>query len=586
MSIDWLKPFQGNTKEIIEEFKSENAENFKLNVKFLLENKVLQIRAVLPPLLAAAFAVNDKDFVRKLLYEADILDISKAVQLIRQGDAGIGLNKRIKLTLQNWMYSLPGQQLELEGLAYPNLCREIIDLIHTNPNRFPMNWWQKYIFEAGMPPKDSLTARYLQINSLSVDKRKDLIRNHPVSWTYLLSRAFRQELPLDIVELTIEKAPFMYLIHYLDKLAGKEDKLDEKLANKLIETAHNTAFNFGLVLKKYIHNSRNLNAAIKAALLDSAQTLLNNARTPELREPIFIIGDKSASMSTSIQAAVLMSGILAQKLKGCRLLFFNNTVTTYKAPKDVKDILKALNDVRSSGSTAISAAIGAAVRQNAKTIILISDGGHNTPSGNYKEDLKNMDINPTLPDIDFYYIMVRGDYDRVWQTYNAKTGGIRRLFDLKTLNVSFVYGFLKILLQLFNYDLESKVWDEIEAIKGAFLPGTFKELNKNKQKTDNSTSKADINLESIESKKIEGISDDLSEDICEICGEEVSKRNAILLTCGHRYHKKCLKRYWALLDGEKRCVYNCITPTNVCIVCGAELNGDTCEECGTQYHKL
>ncbi|MFX0093614.1 MAG: hypothetical protein ACFFBD_17820 [Candidatus Hodarchaeota archaeon] len=561
IAVDWLRKFEGTPEQLIAELKGENSNRFKLMASFLLENRVLSLRTTIPPLLAASFAIDDKQFIEKLLHEANMDDIAATVRLLRQNAAGIGLNKRIRKTLQNWMYSLSGERLELEGLSSKGAIREVMDLIHTNPDKFSIKWWQHYIF-GKTPPGDSLTAKYLKISSLSPTARSELIRHHTVPWAYLLSRAFRTDLPEDVIEVTIEKAPFMYLIHYLDKLASKNEELDKKLAKALI--TRETTFNFGLVLKNYLHDSKDLSNTIRAALLDAAQKLLNKSRVPELTPPVFVIGDNSASMRPSIEAAVLMSCILAQKLEGCRLLFFNDQVRDYPAPKNIQGILKALKEIRANSSTAVAAAVGAAALQKARTIILISDGGHNTPSYDYVKDLKSLKVAPSLDDIDFYYLMVSGDPDRVWDAYKGRTGAMTRLIDLKNTRVSFIFGFLKLMLQFFHYDPESDFWDQIEAIKGAFLPET--------PLPDYLTSK--ITDQTDRSKQ------------CVICDQNVTKESAILLTCGHRYHENCLKRYWDLLDGERRCVFNCKTPIQGCVECGANLKGTTCEYCGAEYLKL
>ena len=65
--------------------------------------------------------------------------------------------------------------------------------------------------------------------------------------------------------------------------------------------------------------------------------------------------------------------------------------------------------------------------------------------------------------------MVKGDPDVVWDTYQKREKEVTRIINLKKMNVTFIFGFLKILLQLFNYDPQSTVWNQVEALKGAFL---------------------------------------------------------------------------------------------------------------------
>nr|MDO8110437.1 hypothetical protein [Candidatus Sigynarchaeota archaeon] len=560
MAVEWLKKFTGDAERLIAEFTGEKGEEFKLMATFFIESRLLDIRKVLPPLLAAAFVVRDGNFAASLLKEANLDDVAEMLRILRRGVTGVGINKRVRLTIQEWLYSKPSDWLELQAISSAGAANYIIDLIHSSPDKFKLKWWQSHIF-GEEAPKDSLIAQYKKIQDLPAGKRLDFLRLNPVPWEYLLYRIFPDEIPEDVIEVTIEKAPFMYLMHFLSRLVSSNPKLNKNLAGRIISSASDASFNFGLVLKKYLDKNVSYPAEIQAALMNASQVLLENTITPEFRTPVFIIGDQSSSMSQSIQGAVLLAGVIAQKIFDGDLSFFNTATSKYRSPKDISQVLQALKDIRATGSTNIAEALARASKQNAKTIILISDGGHNTPTRNIASDIKQYGVDPKLGGIDLFFIRVSGDFDLVWEHFDPAFSGrsdITRLIDLREVNVSELYGFLKILLQLFNYDPSLDAWKRIASVKNAFLIP-----------------------ESLPGEK--GVA---TPKTCTICGEEVSKETALLLACGHRYHDECIKRYWKLLDGSKRCVFNCVTRVTTCINCGGEIQDEKCKFCGASYTRI
>ncbi len=557
MAVEWLKKFTGDAEHLIAEFTGEKGEEFKLMATFFIESRLLDIRKVLPPLLAAAFVVRDENFIASLLKEATLDDVAEMLRILRRGVTGVGINKRVRLTIQEWLYAKSSDWLELQAISSAGAANYIIDMIHSRPDKFKLKWWQGYIF-GEEPPTDSLVAQYKKLQDLPASKRQEFLRMRPVPWEYLLNRTFPDEIPVDVIEVAIENAPFMYLMHFLSKLVSSKPNLNKRLAERIISSAPDASFNFGLVLKKYLDRNVTYPPEIQASLMSASQVLLENTITPEFRFPVFIIGDQSSSMAQSIQAAVLLAGVIAQKVFDSDLSFFNTKTAKYHSPKDIGQVLQALKDIRATGSTNIAEALARATKQNAKTIILISDGGHNTPSRNLAADLKQYGANPKLMGIDFFYIRVSGDFDQVWEQFDPAYSGrseLTRLIDLRDVNASDLYGFLKILLQLFNYDPSLDAWKKVASVKNAFLANEA-------PAGENPTQPAKT---------------------CTICGEEVSKETALLLVCGHRYHDDCIKRYWKLLDGSKRCVFNCVTRVTICINCGGEIKGEKCGYCGANY---
>ena len=108
-----------------------------------------------------------------------------------------------------------------------------------------------------------------------------------------------------------------------------------------------------------------------------------------------------------------------------------------------------MKDIRANGGTSVSSGVARAVKMGAKTIILITDGGHNTPSRSFPKDLERAGVDPKLKGTDLFYIRVKGDFDIVWEHLDSVNSGrteITRLIDLRDVNVNVVYGFLKIIL--------------------------------------------------------------------------------------------------------------------------------------------
>jgi hypothetical protein len=137
-----------------------------------------------------------------------------------------------------------------------------------------------------------------------------------------------------------------------------------------------------------------------------------------------VLGDRSGSMSASIEKAKEVSAFLARMVKGkVWLVFFNVTPTLYDVSgKTLEEIKKLTTGVRAGGGTSIGCGLQLIMEKNivVNGIVAVSDGGENTPpifSQVYKKYETKFTISPNV-----YLLHVPGESDTL--TYSCEGAGI------------------------------------------------------------------------------------------------------------------------------------------------------------------
>jgi hypothetical protein len=285
--------------------------------------------------------------------------------------------------------------------------------------------------------------------------------------------------------------------------------------------------------------------ALTGALLGLAQTMLEKAYVNKTIEPVLIGVDWSSSMQPSIELGTAIAGMLAYKLDKVDMAFFGNefmVVPKNKIPKSIQDIIRLKNESPARGYTNISDIISYGKKIKPRTLILISDGGENSPSWTEGHTLENVGKISPPPRVLYLYVpehtynfpekiedyLKRHEYE-YYRTEVENLGQIDRI------------------IPLLSYTGNTELEADISRVGSAFL--------------------APYRM--------------IKEKVCPICDQPLT--DPIKLACGHQFHQDCIKRYWDVV-GEKRCVFGC-KPASLCSQCGAPAPADSkkCVYCEVDY---
>lgn len=124
-----------------------------------------------------------------------------------------------------------------------------------------------------------------------------------------------------------------------------------------------------------------------------------------------VLGDKSGSMSESIEVAKQVSALIAQQVKGkVHLIFFNVSPAYFDVSgKTLEEIKSLTKRISAGGGTSIGCGVDYIMNKNVLVdgIVIVSDGGDNTSPrfvDSYKKYAEKFGIEPTV-----YHLHVPGE---------------------------------------------------------------------------------------------------------------------------------------------------------------------------------
>lgn len=146
-----------------------------------------------------------------------------------------------------------------------------------------------------------------------------------------------------------------------------------------------------------------------------------------------VLGDKSGSMSASIEAARVIAGTLAKMVKGEVHLIFFNDMPQYMnvSGKSYEEVIALTKNVKANGGTSVGCGMRYAIERklDINGIAVVSDGGENAMpvfAQVYTEYCKKFDTSPPV-----YFYLTSGS-DRDVFSHNMRVSGHElQIFDLR-----------------------------------------------------------------------------------------------------------------------------------------------------------
>ena len=139
-----------------------------------------------------------------------------------------------------------------------------------------------------------------------------------------------------------------------------------------------------------------------------------------------VLGDKSSSMSRSIEVARQVAGLVANQVKGeVHLVFFNSGPTHFDVSgKSYDEIVQITKRQMASGMTSIGCGLDYILQKGVVVngIAVCSDGGENTPHSRYFSEVYKKYASKIGIDPPVYFFHVPGDTDRL--TPACKSAGV------------------------------------------------------------------------------------------------------------------------------------------------------------------
>ena len=376
----------------------------------LLNNKIELTTSTLSKILAVSLSTNDKENSVKLLSSDayKFLEVFKACQildsrrLIKQSEKKISLwesqgvkgkkmnrlksqtnnlremnegknfsltSSKINIIKNYWVKCVPKDKLEFYALSYDlDYWKQFIDMLHTKPTDFQLEWFQSYAF--GTPaPSDSIVS---VCKGLTTETALEIIKKYTPDYNYL--RRLNISLNEETKNFIASYIPINTLIWWLDELMTDANA---QLVTSKLQTIEDIDLPYGVIVDKlFLLKSRPLLLAEFIKLAD--RKLKKYSITVE--QPVAVLGDASGSMEIAIKTSSIIMSILCAICNAEMRLFRGTDEKIEKPPKNVNDILMFNNVCRAHSSTAPAASLYPYLRDNKiiKTFLIVTDEGENT----------------------------------------------------------------------------------------------------------------------------------------------------------------------------------------------------------------
>jgi hypothetical protein len=376
----------------------------------LLNNKMQLTTTTLAKILAVSLSANDKENSVKLLSldAYKFLEVYKACQildsrrLIKQSEKklsvweaqtvkGKKMNRlkskinnlremnegqnlsltcsKINLIKEFWVRRVPKDKLEFYALSYDlGYWKQFIDILHTKPTDFQLEWFQSYAF--GTPaPSDSIVS---VCKNLTTETALDIIKKYMPDYNYL--RRLNISLNNETKNFIASYIPINTLIWWLDELLT--DEVSQLVINKLKST-EDIDLPYGVIVDKlFLLKSRPALFAEFTKLAD--RKLKKYSITVE--QPVAVLGDASGSMEIAIKTSSIIMSILCALCNAEMRLFRGTDEKIDKPPRNVSDVIMFNNICKAHSSTAPAASLYPYLRDKKviKTFLIVTDEEENT----------------------------------------------------------------------------------------------------------------------------------------------------------------------------------------------------------------
>lgn len=294
------------------------------------------------------------------------------------------------------------------ALQHRDSLRRLYRITHRSPvNHVIGDRPQKVLFE-GDYPAGSVFARVAGLRAMTPREAASVILTNRIPFE-VLTGAMDNIKHQDVLLALIEGMTGNQVVtntKMLERLGVMNDPILKAAYDKALERARDDKkLN---VLKAGRAAER---ATDSAGALQELQAVATKRRLSGIEGDWLILGDRSGSMSASVELAKKVASLITEQVKGkVWLVFFNTYATAFDVTgKTYFQINEMTKRIRAEGGTSIGVGLDWLMTQNHEVdgIAIISDGGDNTPPyfrDTYLKYAKKIDKEPTV-----YHFRVDGD---------------------------------------------------------------------------------------------------------------------------------------------------------------------------------
>lgn len=543
----------GSCQEHLELYQ-QDAELYRAIVMYLAKKNAPIRKNLLPKATALSLAERDEVLFNALSPFVSALDMKDAVEFMKSKAFGVSLTSKRQEFVKQWARGIHPDKLQWWLLGAGDVMAKIADVAHLHPKDWAgEKWICNVAYGIEEAPEDSKIAAGRKLRK-AIRKTKDvnaqigvLEKVRDIPWHYIrTSYGGVENIPQEVKPILLEKFSVRGIVQNIEMFLDYETELVQALTSK--EAGH---LPFSVVFDVYVKMAVK-SPAIRLALLNLANRQFEKLYMNEDLAPLVIGLDVSPSMETAIGIAATAATMFASKLpkNEVKMFTFGPEIRELKkVPSTLEEALEAMKVLRPYGAgTNIEDFFRLPDVKKAKTVIIVSDGQEN--AGSTADALTGLN-----PELKLIYLCVypggrygwMGDVKEYEANY-IKYDGLWRAF--KDTEIRWQRTVLKNISQLdaiiplLSYDDIIGREDDLRAMHDMLM----------------------------------GI--ELPVTRCAACEEETTQ--FVNIGCQHKFHGKCLKLYWDLLDtGTKYCPYGC-RPVQSCAKCGGPIghNDVDCGHCG------
>ena len=339
--------------------------------------------------------VSPKDLINAMDFHQMLNDQGHTLS---NGSGGM-LKTGIKLYIKARMSGKLGERAMLQ---HRKSMKNLLKAYHVKPSKLA----QAVLFD-GKYPKGSIFEAVAELKNMTPKEAAGTILNRDIPYLIAVGALGGIKDKPDIILALIEQMSGTELINQTNSLTRMG-----VFENPVLTSAYDAAIEQAKkdkktsTLKSGIVKTTSKKAAVKLKGLKDEKL----AQLGGIEGDWLILGDKSTSMNMSIEISKMVSGLLAQQIKGNVYLVFFNSDPQYMnvTGKTIDEITAMTKNVRSSGMTSIGVGLDYIMHKGhiVNGIIIVSDGGDNTRPrfySAYADYVAKMGIEPTV-----YHIKVKG----------------------------------------------------------------------------------------------------------------------------------------------------------------------------------
>lgn len=253
--------------------------------------------------------------------------------------------------------------------------KQLIDLLHTKPSDFSLDWFQDFVFGKPAPESSIVYA----MKSLTQTNYKEYIYKYAPDYSFLRTIPFIKlddEMKIVVASYT----PVERVIWYLEEFQCENVFKSLTSCFRNPETIKNISY--GVLMSKIFY-LKGLNSYAATELCNEmikyAQIKLESYEVT-LEQPIVVLGDGSGSMEVAIKTSGIIMSVLTALCKCDLRIFRDNDEFIKTPPKTVNDVILFSKACKACGSTSPAASLFPYLlnKQVVKTFIIVTDEEENT----------------------------------------------------------------------------------------------------------------------------------------------------------------------------------------------------------------